>query len=75
MAELLDFLGKGLAHALPCSSRSQSLTGNAITEALPKAVRELHKKNVQSCGMGILPVLALLAGFSDCITRNFGIFF
>jgi hypothetical protein len=26
-------------------------------------------------GMGILPVLILLAGFSACTTRNFGIFF
>ncbi|WP_268812013.1 hypothetical protein [Aphanizomenon flos-aquae] len=35
----MSVICKGLAHALPCSSRSQSLTGNAITEALPKAVR------------------------------------
>jgi hypothetical protein len=30
---------------------------------------------IQSCGMGILPVLVLLAGFSSRATRNFGIFF
>ncbi|MFM8007177.1 MAG: hypothetical protein ACKO86_20055, partial [Dolichospermum sp.] len=34
-----------------------------------------QKKMLPSCGMGILPVLLLLAGFSACTTRNFGIFF
>ncbi|MDD1420530.1 hypothetical protein MEO40_15590 [Dolichospermum sp. ST_sed1] len=37
--------------------------------------RELHKKMFQSCGMGILPVLVLLAAKMPAPQKNLGYFF
>ncbi|UUO16807.1 MULTISPECIES: hypothetical protein [Aphanizomenonaceae] len=67
----MSVICKGLAHALPCSSLSHFLNGNAITEALPKAVRELHKKNDPILWDGHLARLCIISGLFGLHHKKF----
>mgnify|MGYP003326125188 CR=1 len=46
-----------------------------LSESGYPGLRELHKKMIQSCGMGILPVLVLLAGKMPAPQEILGYFF